>query len=1338
MPGLRKTSLGIVDAAFAKQRDPDTSKAPRNAANKEVALSMGRNKALARLGAAEDGMSAFEAQPGKRKSGRMKPLLPLKFSEPDVEAEYRLTAYLMHRSFLVWLMLLFALTYTVVGVTTLYYDSTTSYAPQAESGAYIAAFALRLAAATLSLLVAILVTCCEPSLVKAETLIALALLLLWVSPLAAALLRGMAQECPELIVIYFTAYGVLCPAFHIRLVTGACLTLTGLQVLSLVLCGLYEGTQQALLLHALLRELFKAVVFNMMGVWLARRSERAHRETFVNAKLFQEELILRKAICSDVQRLLLNTLPEPIVREIASGERRVAHRYSQVTVLQADMVGFTPLSAARGPEEVLGILSELFEAFDQAAERWGVHKVKTIGDAYIVCCGAFDLKDDQAKAATRVVSMALTMQYIVSQKAFERGVDISVRIGVHTGMVIGGVIGTVRFHWDMWGNGVAGAVRLEELGQRGRVHISDVTSDLIEGHFPVTPNMHAGRKREEKQGAPNTPTPTGDGDGDIDKAAAALAETFGIRATYFIKETEIKMADYAPKHEQAHVSTEYDFSEILNVGGHHDRHDIDHLVTDSDPAAAAARLSRRDTGLMSKIYGMLALPSVNARRQSVSQPEPSRIMKQRRNQKDKGTGQVTNAIAFMKSLTEDRRSARDGTEGGNSSNGGSIDDRRSINSNDGIDFREESVEEMTKATVNMESNFFVKKAEARHSTAFNASLAAKVADEELERLSEAQRFLMGETEMIVVIAVMFGLYDFLQGYYGAVATGTVGNLPMLLLVRYCALIPLLLLVRQLLVGTPTLNSTSRIHFTFAICLIAVLTGSFFGVNFVLEEDVRPCPKISPWTADRIPLCVTEGSSEAVVALAPPPPPPSVTAILPTLCAVANTSDVNDGSGYCKYGFATDYVTTLGMLSIMFSYMLVYARLSTVTAASISASVVSLIFIVYAQRYVLWNGQPMRWELAAWEWREMLTILLWWVLSHVCGWLHYRVRFINLEKSRLLRKRHQRLLALIREETEHCEKLLRNILPPHVLGHLGGLLASADNVARGVTMPQKMIAERYHDCSFLFAKIGGLSRLVNDAEVEPGEMMGVLQIIFDRFDALADMFGVQKVRKTANEYYLVAAGLPNTELLPSAEQRAAGIAGFGFAMINIMNILNIELADYGITFSCQVGIHSGAAIAGIIGHKTFQYDLCGDAVNTAARMCSYSKPGHVNISQATFELVKHRFGAIPRGELEVKGKGKMNTYFLLNMPLEQQEALATLSSKLNAARTTEDRWDLHQTTQSTASKRTTQRMTMRPKAAPIGTAGAIQPVAQEHGSNGTGNTLFSDRVIASMRSIVGST
>jgi len=215
------------------------------------------------------------------------------------------------------------------------------------------------------------------------------------------------------------------------------------------------------------------------------------------------------------------------------------------------------------------------------------------------------------------------------------------------------------------------------------------------------------------------------------------------------------------------------------------------------------------------------------------------------------------------------------------------------------------------------------------------------------------------------------------------------------------------------------------------------------------------------------------------------------------------------------------------------------------------------------------------------------------------------------------------------------------------------------------------------CSFLFAKIGGLSKLVNDDTVAPREMMHCLQIMFDRFDKLADMFGVQKVRKTANEYYLVAAGLPDPDTLPSAEDRAYGIAGYAFAMINIMNIINLELKPYGIEFSCQCGIHSGSAIAGVIGHRTFQYDLCGDAVNTAARMCSYSKPGHVNVSEDTYQLLKTRYGAVPRGELEVKGKGKMHTYFLLNMPVEQQEALhASLLGHASSSKAPSKSSELH--------------------------------------------------------------
>ena len=210
---------------------------------------------------------------------------------------------------------------------------------------------------------------------------------------------------------------------------------------------------------------------------------------------------------------------------------------------------------------------------------------------------------------------------------------------------------------------------------------------------------------------------------------------------------------------------------------------------------------------------------------------------------------------------------------------------------------------------------------------------------------------------------------------------------------------------------------------------------------------------------------------------------------------------------------------------------------------------------------------------------------------------------------------------------------------------------------------QLLAQQYTDCTFLFAKIGGLTQLVNDPTRDAKQVMRILQKMFDAFDKLCDIYKVQKVRKTANEYYLVAAGLPDPSLLPTPEDRACGIAAFAFAIIGCMDVLNAEVRPLGIRFTLQVGLNSGSAIAGIIGHKTFQYDLCGDAVNTSARMCSYSKPGHIHCSQASYALLAHRYPALARGEMEVKGKGKMSTYFLLNLPADALDESVAISSQL---------------------------------------------------------------------------
>ena len=131
--------------------------------------------------------------------------------------------------------------------------------------------------------------------------------------------------------------------------------------------------------------------------------------------------------------------------------------------------------------------------------------------------------------------------------------------------------------------------------------------------------------------------------------------------------------------------------------------------------------------------------------------------------------------------------------------------------------------------------------------------------------------------------------------------------------------------------------------------------------------------------------------------------------------------------------------------------------------------------------------------------------------------------------------------------------------------------------------------------------------------------------------------------------MLAAGLPDRDVLKGEAARAHAVTSLACAMISIMDIINVEAHKLGvpatITLGLQIGIHSGSAIAGIIGHKRYQYDLCGDDVNVAARMMGGSAPYCVNMSDVTYQLVKEDFDAIDRGERFVKGKGQMRQFFI---------------------------------------------------------------------------------------------
>jgi len=190
----------------------------------------------------------------------------------------------------------------------------------------------------------------------------------------------------------------------------------------------------------------------------------------------------RERLARDNERLLLNILPEPIADRLRQGESLIADRFDDVTLMFADIVEFTRLSASLSPQELVGVLNEVFTVFDGLVDRYGLEKVKTIGDAYMVVGGMPERSDDHPE---RVTDMALDLAESVGRIGAATRLGITFRIGIHCGPVVAGVIGTRKFIYDVWGDTVNMASRMESLGVPGRVQVTHAMADRLRGSFEV-------------------------------------------------------------------------------------------------------------------------------------------------------------------------------------------------------------------------------------------------------------------------------------------------------------------------------------------------------------------------------------------------------------------------------------------------------------------------------------------------------------------------------------------------------------------------------------------------------------------------------------------------------------------------------------------------------------------------------------------------------------------------------------------------------------------------------------------------------------------------------------
>jgi adenylate cyclase len=180
------------------------------------------------------------------------------------------------------------------------------------------------------------------------------------------------------------------------------------------------------------------------------------------------------------ENLLLNILPKEIAAILKNESRTIADHYPEASILFADMVGFTPLSARLAPVEVVELLNEAFSYFDSLLDKYNVEKIRTIGDSYMVVSGVPRRRADHAQS---LAHMALDMQKFIATHTFHNGQQVSFRIGINSGPVIGGVIGKRKFVYDVWGDPVNVASRMESHGMSGTIQITRATYELIKDDF---------------------------------------------------------------------------------------------------------------------------------------------------------------------------------------------------------------------------------------------------------------------------------------------------------------------------------------------------------------------------------------------------------------------------------------------------------------------------------------------------------------------------------------------------------------------------------------------------------------------------------------------------------------------------------------------------------------------------------------------------------------------------------------------------------------------------------------------------------------------------------------
>jgi len=206
----------------------------------------------------------------------------------------------------------------------------------------------------------------------------------------------------------------------------------------------------------------------------------------VYASKLREQLVAER---EKSERLLLNILPKAIAERMKIGETNIADTHPDITVLVADLVGFTSLSSQINPEQIVRLLNEIFSAFDLLVGQHRLEKIRTFGDAYMVAGGISTLREDHPEA---IADLAIDLRDEIARFNEQNGTSIRLRIGISTGPAVSGVIGREKFAYDVWGETVNLALRMESTARAGKIQISESTRERLSDKYELQSNSSVG------------------------------------------------------------------------------------------------------------------------------------------------------------------------------------------------------------------------------------------------------------------------------------------------------------------------------------------------------------------------------------------------------------------------------------------------------------------------------------------------------------------------------------------------------------------------------------------------------------------------------------------------------------------------------------------------------------------------------------------------------------------------------------------------------------------------------------------------------------------------------